>query len=139
MSLQNILQEDELSELDAKILDLKGAKLLTEDEIMQLCKKVSSSFDYRVQAKEIFTQEPNVASIRSPVTVCGDIHGQFHDLIELFAHGGPCPDTNYLFMGDYVDRGYNSIETICLLLMLKVQHPSRLTILRGNHESRQIT
>ena len=80
-----------------------------------------------------------MVSVRSPVTICGDLHGQFQDLIELFTHGGPCPDTNYLFMGDYVDRGYDSIETVCLLLMFKVQYPSRITILRGNHESRQIT
>lgn len=73
-----------------------------------------------MQAKEILTKESNVQEVRCPVTVCGDVHGQFHDLMELFRIGGKSPDTNYLFMGDYVDRGYYSVETVTLLVALKV-------------------
>ena len=73
------------------------------------------------QAKEILTKESNVQEVKCPVTVCGDVHGQFHDLMELFRIGGRSPDTNYLFMGDYVDRGYYSVETVSLLVTLKVK------------------
>lgn len=90
-------------------------------------------------ARERFLQESNVQPVPAPVTICGDIHGQWHDLMELFRIGGAAPDTNYLFMGDYVDRGYYSVETVSLLVCLKVRYPDRVFILRGNHESRQIT
>jgi len=78
-------------------------------------------FEFHLQAKEILTKESNVQEVKCPVTVCGDVHGQFHDLMELFRIGGKSPDTNYLFMGDYVDRGYYSVETVTLLVTLKVQ------------------
>ena len=80
-----------------------------------------------------------MVNVRAPVFICGDVHGQFYDLMELFKIGGNMPFSNYLFLGDYVDRGYYSVETVCLLLCLKVRHKERLTILRGNHESRSIT
>ena len=81
-----------------------------------------------LQAREILAQESNVQEVKCPVTVCGDVHGQFHDLMELFRIGGNSPDTNYLFMGDYVDRGYYSVETVSLLVALKVCVPSGVLV-----------
>lgn len=96
---------------------------MPEADVKVLCDK----------AKEIIAAESNVVPVRAPVIICGDVHGQFYDLIELFRIGGSIPDTNYLFLGDYVDRGYYSVETLCLLLALKVRYKDRITILRGNH------
>jgi len=91
------------------------------------------------KAREILFEESNVQRVDPPVTLCGDIHGQFYDLRELFKYGKDCPEVSYLFMGDFVDRGYYSVETFLLLLALKVRYPDRVTLIRGNHESRQIT
>ncbi|KAI4822910.1 hypothetical protein KUCAC02_008429 [Chaenocephalus aceratus] len=105
----------DISDLDRQIEQLRRCELIKENEVKALCAK----------AREIL--------------VCGDIHGQFYDLKELFRVGGDVPETNYLFMGDFVDRGFYSVETFLLLLALKVRYPDRITLIRGNHESRQIT
>ncbi|WFD40832.1 protein-serine/threonine phosphatase [Malassezia japonica] len=117
------------SDLDQQIEQLKRCERLTEAQVKVLC----------AQARDILVEESNVQRVDAPVTICGDIHGQFYDLLELFRVGGPCPDTNYLFLGDFVDRGLYSVETFLLLLALKVRYPDRMTLIRGNHESRQIT
>ncbi|KAK3352951.1 serine/threonine-protein phosphatase pp2a catalytic subunit [Lasiosphaeria hispida] len=123
------LEPTTIPTLDGWIESLMTCKQLAEVDVQRLCEK----------AREVLQEESNVQPVKCPVTVCGDIHGQFHDLMELFKIGGPNPDTNYLFMGDYVDRGYYSVETVTLLVALKIRYPQRITILRGNHESRQIT
>lgn len=91
------------------------------------------------KAKEVLATESNMVLVEPPVMICGDVHGQFHDLMELFAIGGDVPTTSYLFLGDYVDRGHHSVEVVCLLLALKVKYPNRITLLRGNHECRTTT
>lgn len=119
----------EIKRYDSHIEGLMKCKPLPEDDVKTLCEK----------AKEILSTESSVVSVPVPVTICGDVHGQFYDLMELFRIGGELPETNYLFMGDYVDRGFYSVETVTLLVALKVRYKDRVTILRGNHESRQIT
>jgi serine/threonine-protein phosphatase 6 catalytic subunit len=114
---------------DKWISQLYDSKCLTERDLKLLCEKV----------KEILIEESNVQPVSAPVIVCGDIHGQFYDLLELFRTGGEIPNSRYVFLGDYVDRGYNSVETFELLLCLKVKYPGHITLLRGNHESRQIS
>merc|ERR1711964_697239 len=84
-------------------------------------------------------EEANVTTVRSPVTVVGDIHGQWYDLQEMFQIAGKVPETNFLFLGDFVDRGFFSVETVTLLVALKIRYPKRVFFVRGNHESRQIT
>jgi len=117
------------SNLDQWVAKLRECNYLPEQDIKQLCEMV----------KELLLEESNVQPVSSPVTICGDIHGQFYDLLELFKTGGELPETNYIFMGDYVDRGYHSLEVFTLLLALKARYPEKVTLLRGNHESRQIT
>ena len=115
--------------MERMIATLRECKIIPESDVTSLCTK----------AKEILMEEENVHHVPIPATIVGDIHGQFYDLLELFDVGGQVPSVNYVFMGDFVDRGYYSVETFLLLLALKVRYPKRVTLIRGNHESRQIT
>ncbi len=111
------------------IAKLEKRELPAMSEIKQLC----------VRVREEFLKESNVLEVEPPVTIVGDIHGQFYDLLEMFKVSGGPPEHNYLFMGDYVDRGYFSVETLLLLFAYKVRYPKRMYLIRGNHETRQIT
>lgn len=95
-------------------------------------------------AEQIFMHEPTVLQLKAPIKVFGDLHGQFGDLMRLFAEYG-FPSTagdityiDYLFLGDYVDRGQHSLETITLLLALKIEYPENFHLIRGNHEAADI-
>ena len=113
-----------------RLLSLRGSPpgtlaTLAENEIKLLCQRV----------RPILLAQPMLLELEAPLKICGDVHGQFTDLLRLFEYGGFPPDSNYLFLGDYVDRGKQSLETVCLLLCYKIMYPENFFILRGNHES----
>lgn len=102
---------------------------LRQDQVLKIIKMATSIFD----------AEPNLLEIPPPVTVCGDVHGQFYDLCKLFEICGGPDKTSFLFLGDYVDRGSYSLEVLLLLYSMKINHPKTFTMLRGNHETKQMT
>lgn len=122
------LDVDTLIEKFLAVTEYRLTKNITETELNTLCAK----------AAEIFSKQPSLIEIDAPVVICGDIHGQFSDLIRIFNHHGFPPKVNYLFLGDYVDRGPQSIEVIVLLMAYKVKYPDNFFMLRGNHETQPI-
>ena len=120
----------EVDPIIEKLLSVRGNKPgkqvdLKEDEIKFLIEKSS----------QIIKEQKMLVELEAPLHVCGDIHGQYYDLLRIFEHCGYPGDYNYLFLGDYVDRGKQSLETVCLLLCYKIKYPTKVTLLRGNHES----
>ena len=116
-------------DVDSIISNIRGGKLIQEHEAMPLLSKL----------EEILFTESNVIEVTSPITICGDIHGQLYDLFQLFETAAPkgVSSSKFLFMGDYVDRGRFSMETFCYLAAHKVKYPKQFFLLRGNHEARQ--
>lgn len=113
-----------------RLLSVRGNKPgktvdLKEEEIKYLIDK----------SMVIFKEQKMLIELEAPLRVCGDIHGQYYDLLRIFEHCGFPGEFNYLFLGDYVDRGKQSLETICLLLAYKIKYPLKVHLLRGNHES----
>ena len=88
---------------------------------------------------DVFKKEPNLIKIPEPVVVVGDIHGQYYDLVHMLNKAGDPGSFNYLFLGDYVDRGIFGLECMVLLIAIKINHPKKFVLLRGNHESRNMT
>lgn len=117
-----------MSRIDRIIERLLKGEVITSNEMDWICER----------AEAILSLEDNVIVVRSPVVIVGDIHGQFFDLLEILLQVGLPPDQHFLFLGDLVDRGYNSIGVLALVLSFKLRYPDRVNVLRGNHESRQL-
>jgi len=122
-----------VDEVIASLLQVRSARpgkevVLPERQITLLCHA----------ARDIFIQQPILLELEAPIKIVGDVHGQYYDLLRLFEYGGFPPEANYLFLGDYVDRGKQSLETVCLLLAYKVKFPENFFLLRGNHECASI-
>mmetsp|Transcript_123747 Transcript_123747/g.214519 ORF Transcript_123747/g.214519 Transcript_123747/m.214519 type:complete len:306 (-) Transcript_123747:115-1032(-) len=127
-------EEFEVDEVLKKCLEVRGGKpgklvQVPEPGLKSLCAAV----------REIILSQSAFLELEAPLQVLGDVHGQYYDLLRMFEYGGFPPKSNYLFLGDYVDRGKQSLETITLLLAFKVKYPENFFLLRGNHECASIT
>ena len=124
---------DRISRLKEKLIDSRKGEFcsnvkLSEREVISVIDKVYP----------IIEKEESMIELEPPLYICGDIHGQFYDLLRVFEILKYPPESKFLFLGDYVDRGKRSLECILLLLCLKIKYPSRIFLLRGNHESANI-
>ena len=117
------------SVIDRLTQNKQNKQPVTEEEVKLICSK----------ARSLFMEQSCLLELCSPIRVVGDIHGQYSDLLRLFEYGGFPPESNYLFLGDYVDRGKNSLEVTLLLLCYKIKFPENFFMLRGNHECSSIS
>lgn len=119
----------------AKLLDAGYSSKLSKS----VCLKNLEITTICTLARSILLSQPTLIELSPPVKIVGDVHGQYSDLIRLFEMCGFPPSANYLFLGDYVDRGKQSLETILLLLCYKIKYPENFFLLRGNHECANVT
>jgi len=112
-----------------RLLAVKGSR---PGSIVQLSDK--EAFSLVTESQRIVEDQPVMLEVPAPLQIVGDIHGQYPDLLRLFEFRGMPPDANYLFLGDYVDRGPNGLECMFLLMALKIKYPTQVWLLRGNHE-----
>lgn len=134
MGIQD-LQEPDLDDMISRLLDAGYSTKVTK----AVCLKNAEITAICAKAREVFMSQPALIELNAPVKIVGDIHGQYNDLIRLFEMCGFPPDSNYLFLGDYVDRGKQSLETILLLFCYKLKYPENFFLLRGNHECANVT
>ena len=131
-------QEEENDQNDNKHISIMAKKLLKSRK-GSICQELvfkEGECDYIIdKAYDILKKEDSMIKISAPLYICGDIHGQYYDLLRVFEILDFPPKSKFLFLGDYVDRGKQSLECLLLLLCLKIEYPSKIFLLRGNHES----
>jgi len=125
----------DIDDMIARLLDVGYSGKVSKS----VCLKNTEITSLCLAAREVFLSQPTLIELSPPVKIVGDVHGQYSDLIRLFEMCGFPPSANYLFLGDYVDRGKQSLETILLLLCYKVKFPENFFLLRGNHECANVT
>lgn len=125
----------DLDDMISRLLDAGYSTKVTK----AVCLKNAEIVAVCAAARELLLSQPALVELSAPVKIVGDVHGQYTDLIRLFEMCGFPPAANYLFLGDYVDRGKQSLETILLLLCYKLKYPENFFLLRGNHECANVT